>query len=137
MLRPFHLAIPVKDLASSRNFYAYTLGLKEGRSSENWIDFDFYGHQLVIHETGSNTLSNHNPVEDHQVPIPHFGIVLAWKDFFDLSEKLKNKNINFEIKPHIRFKGKPGEQATMFFYDPSGNAIEFKAFKNDNQLFTT
>ena len=135
MLRPFHLAIPVKNLEESRSFYGEILGFKEGRSAEKWVDFDFFGHQFVIHETGKSTRSDHNPVDGHQVPVPHFGVVLSWDDFFEFSNQLEQQQISFEIKPYIRFKGKPGEQATMFFYDPSDNALEFKAFKNDNQLF--
>ena len=135
MLRPFHLAVPVKDLDEARNFYAQQLEFKEGRSSEKWVDFDFFGHQFVIHETGKSTGSDYNPVDGHQVPVPHFGIVLAWDDFFAFANQLEQKQISFEIEPYIRFKGKPGEQATMFFYDPSGNALEFKAFKDEDQLF--
>ena len=137
MLRPFHLAIPVKNLEESTNFYANTLGFKEGRSAEKWVDFNFFGHQFVIHETGESTGSSYNPVDNHQVPVPHFGVVLSWKDFFEFSDQLEQKQITFEIKPYIRFTGKPGEQATMFFFDPSGNALEFKAFKDDNQLFAS
>ena len=134
-LRPFHLAIPVSDLNACRKFYRDILGCEEGRSSEYWVDFNFYGHQLVIHysDVASNEISN--PVDEKSVPVPHFGIVLDMATFETLSERLREKNITFIIEPYIRFKGLAGEQATMFFKDPSGNAIEFKAFKNINQLF--
>lgn len=134
-IRPFHLAIPVKDLKTSRQFYGEMLGFREGRSDEKWVDYDLFGHQFVIHETGSSSSKEHNPVDGHQVPVPHFGIVMDWGHFFGYAEHIKEQGIEFEIEPYIRFKDKPGEQATMFFYDPSGNALEFKAFKNDDQLF--
>lgn len=135
-LQPFHLAIPVRNLAKAQKFYKHTLGLSEGRSSEQWVDFNFFGHQFVIHED-----KNHSPklptnaVDDKAVPIPHFGVVLSWEDFHQFAQKLQEKKVSFQIEPYIRFKGKVGEQATMFFYDPSGNALEFKAFKNQSQLF--
>ena len=134
-LRPFHLAIPVTNLETSRIFYREILGCEEGRSSDHWVDFNFFGHQLVIHykEKASDEISN--PVDGKDVPIPHFGVVLDMNTFDELSEQLKAKNISFIIEPYIRFKGLPGEQATMFFKDPSGNALEFKAFKNLVQLF--
>jgi len=137
-MNPFHLAIPVFDLARCRKFYNEILECKEGRSAEKWIDFDFFGHQLVLHEKEKSDNSGEhiiNEVDGQNVPVPHFGVVLAWKDWITLSEKLKVKNINFTIEPHIRFKGKVGEQATMFFLDPENNALEFKAFKNIDQLF--
>ncbi len=133
--RPFHLAIPVEDLKTSREFYGKKLGFQEGRSDEKWVDYDFFGHQFVLHETGRSSSKDYNPVDGHQVPVPHFGIVMEWNNFFDFAELINQQGIEFEIEPYIRFKGKPGEQATMFFYDPSGNALEFKAFKNDDQLF--
>lgn len=137
-IQPFHIAIPVHDLKVSRQFYAEILDLKEGRSSEHWVDFDFYGHQFVIHEVKNYKPQNHyNSVDKHDVPVPHFGVVLKWEDFWSLSERLKSHNIKFEIEPYIRFKDKPGEQATMFFFDLSGNALEFKAFKDPGQLFST
>ena len=134
-LRPFHLAIPVTNLETSREFYSEILGCEEGRSSDHWVDFNFFGHQLVIHykEKASDEISN--PVDGKEVPIPHFGVVLNMDTFDTLSEKLKAKNISFIIEPYLRFKGLPGEQATMFFKDPSGNALEFKAFKKLGQLF--
>ena len=136
-IQPFHLAIPVDDLEAARTFYRDTLELQEGRSDDRWVDFDFFGHQLVIHykEKEAAAKKATNPVDGKAVPIPHFGVVLTWEDFHNFSEKLQQKNITFEIEPYIRFKDKPGEQATMFFYDPCGNALEFKAFKDQQQLF--
>lgn len=136
-LQPFHLAIPVNDLEKNRVFYRETLGCTEGRSSEQWVDFNFFGHQLVIHvhESSAATPAKGNPVDGKEVPIPHFGVVLEWEVFQQFSEQLKRQEIDFVIEPYIRFKGKTGEQATMFFKDPSGNALEFKAFKNISQLF--
>jgi extradiol dioxygenase family protein len=133
--RPFHLAIPVEDLKTSCEFYGEKLGFQEGRSDKKWVDYDFFGHQFVLHETGRSSSKDYNPVDGHQVPVPHFGIIMEWNNFFDFAELIKQQGIEFEIEPYIRFKGKPGEQITMFFYDPSGNALEFKAFKNDDQLF--
>lgn len=140
MLMPFHLAIPVSDLEKARKFYREILGCDEGRSDKHWVDFDFYGHQLVIHYDEDaidyRKLSS-NEVDGHDVPIPHFGVVLKWETWHDLADRLKEAGIKFGIEPYIRFKGLPGEQATMFFYDPSGNALEFKSFKDINQLFAT
>ncbi len=137
-MQPFHLAIPVKDLVETRAFYRDILQCPEGRSDTQWVDFDLYGHQLVIHMAGKNedsSQSDSNPVDGHDVPIPHFGVVLKWEDWESLAERLRSHNISFMIDPYIRFKGEVGEQATMFFKDPSGNALEFKAFKNIDQLF--
>jgi len=139
-LPPFHLAIPVQDLAEARAFYGELLGCPEGRSSESWVDFNFFGHQLVchLHEDFSKRTSARTSslVDDHDVPVPHFGAVLDLQTWGRLSEKLKAANIRFVIEPHIRFKGQTGEQATMFLLDPSGNAIEFKAFQDiAGQLF--
>ena len=135
-LLPFHLAIPVNNLKKSRNFYKNILGCKEGRSSDNWVDFNIFGHQLVIHYKGMKLKdTNTNPVDGKDVPIPHFGVVLEWDQFHSFSKKLKEKNIEFLIEPYIRFEGQPGEQATMFFKDPSGNALEFKSFKDLNKIF--
>ncbi|UJH89711.1 VOC family protein [Antarcticibacterium sp. 1MA-6-2] len=136
-IQPFHLAIPVRNLEENRTFYRETLGCTEGRSSDHWVDFDFFGHQLVIHvqETLVETAGKGNPVDGKDVPIPHFGVVLDWDVFEQFAEQLKQKNIEFVIEPYTRFKGKTGEQATMFFKDPSGNALEFKAFKDMSQLF--
>lgn len=133
---PFHLAFPVHDLAAARRFYGEVLGCPEGRSSAQWIDFDFYGHQIVAHlapdECGHRSTSR---VDDHDVPVRHFGAVLTIAQWEALAERLKAAGTKFVIEPHIRFKGEPGEQATMFFLDPSGNAIEFKAFANLDSLF--
>ncbi len=135
-LQPFHLAIPVDNIEKSRNFYTNTLGFKEGRSDKKWVDYDFFGHQLVIHLDNSYSRDkNFNSVDGHDVPIPHFGVVLDWIEWESFSKKIMDLKIEFIIKPYIRFKGKVGEQATMFFLDPSGNALEFKSFKNPNQLF--
>ncbi|MAN59943.1 MAG: glyoxalase [Flavobacteriaceae bacterium] len=136
-VKPFHLAIPVHNIQECRTFYRDTLGLEEGRSSDHWVDFNFFGHQLVIHykpkqETESSIT---NPVDGKDVPVPHFGVVLDTDTFWTFSEQLKAKNITFIIEPYIRFKGEVGEQSTMFFEDPAGNALEFKAFENEDQLF--
>ncbi|WGF93906.1 VOC family protein [Aequorivita marisscotiae] len=136
-LRPFHLAIPVDNLERCRDFYKNTLELTEGRSSDHWVDFNFFGHQLVIHlkDTVVQEYKSANPVDGKQVPVPHFGVVLDMETFKVFSEKLIQKNITFILEPYIRFKGQVGEQATMFFKDPAGNALEFKAFSNATQLF--
>ena len=133
---PFHLAIPVWNLETCRKFYTKIIGCKEGRSSDNWVDLNLFGHQLVIHYKPKNENQNHsNEVDGKQVPVPHFGVVLPWQTFHDFAEKLKQKGIQFVIEPYIRFEGEVGEQATLFFLDPSENALEFKTFKNPNQLF--
>ncbi|MDN6279975.1 MAG: VOC family protein, partial [Psychroflexus sp.] len=133
---PFHLAIPVRDLAESRNFYTEVLNCEEGRSSADWVDYNFFGHQLVIHESQSyNFQETSGHVDTHEVPIPHFGVVLPWHIFEKFATDLESKNINFIIAPSTRFKDEPGEQKTMFFKDPSGNTLEFKSFRNMNQLF--
>ena len=136
-LRPFHLAIPVHDLAQARAFYGGVMGCPEGRSSDEWIDFDFFGHQIVTHLAGGEAPSDKaaNHVDGHDVPVPHFGVVLAMADWETLAARLTAAGVRFAIEPHIRFKGQPAEQATMFFRDPSGNALEFKAFKDRSQLF--
>ena len=136
-LRPFHLAIPVDNLEKNRVFYRDVLELSEGRSSDHWVDFDFFGHQLVIHlkERDAEEKETTNPVDGKDVPIPHFGVVLDMETFRSFSKKLIQKNITFIIAPYIRFEGQVGEQATMFFKDPSGNALEFKAFNDLTQLF--
>ena len=137
-LRPFHLAIPVDDLASSLSFYGDLLGCETGRSSDHWIDFNFFGHQLVVH-LKDNTYEQEkitNPVDGHQIPIPHFGVVLTLEDWYQLESRLRAKSFPFEVEPYVRFKGQVGEQATMFFRDPSGNALEFKAFKDLSSLFS-
>lgn len=133
---PFHLAIPVNNLEACRTFYRDILGLNEGRSSDHWVDFDCFGHQLVLHYKDDNSsVVAENPVDGKEVPIPHFGVVLDMKSFKVFSERLRSKKVAFIIEPYIRFEGKVGEQATMFFKDPSGNAIEFKAFNDLGQLF--
>lgn len=131
----FHLAFPVTDLAAARGFYSGVLGCAEGRSSLDWIDFDFYGHQLVAHRVATMPPRAYNPVDGDAVPVPHFGLVLAWPVWEALAERVHAAGIDFTIAPHIRFAGHVGEQATMFFYDPSGNALEFKAFRDIGQLF--
>ncbi len=136
-LQPFHLAIPVTDIEKSRQFYGQFLGFSEGRSCDKWIDWNFFGHQLVTHLKDDEKANEKiiNPVDGHNVPVPHFGVVLEWDQWHEFAEKLKAAKIKFVIEPYIRFKGKTGEQATMFFLDPSGNALEFKAFKDLSQLF--
>lgn len=140
-LTPFHLAIPVRDIAEARDFYGRKLGFPEGRSAEHWVDFNMFGHQLVTHldpRLGSNdkTTSLNNSVDGHGVPVPHFGVVLEFPDWELLAEKARGFVEQFLIEPHIRFQGQPGEQATMFFCDPSGNALEFKAFRHiESELF--
>ena len=134
-LQPFHLAVPVHDLEECRVFYRDVLLMEEGRSDDKWVDFNFYGHQFVIHQTGERATHKINHVDSHGVPVPHFGVVLTMKDWEKLSSRLKKKNITFIIEPYVRFEGEPGEQATMFFLDPSGNALEFKAFNNLSSLF--
>ncbi len=135
-MRPFHLAIPVPDLQKARHFYGTILGCSEGRSDESWIDFDFFGHQLVFHLNPDQKIDRFfNPVDSHPVPIPHFGVILDWKDWEALSLKLQKHQIEFVIKPYVRFKGESGEQATLFFYDTNGLSLEFKAFKNDSMIF--
>ena len=136
-MRPFHLAFPVDDLEKTRYFYTKTLGCNEGRSSDRWIDFDMYGHQVVAHLIDKVDEVQTNPVDGDDVPASHFGVILEMKQWRQLSEKLKELGIKFIIEPHIRFKGEAGEQATMFFLDPCGNALEFKAFNDDKQIFAT
>lgn len=135
--RPFHLAFPVHDLAAARAFYGGLLGCPEGRSAESWIDFDLYGHQIVAHlspaEAAGDALAT--PVDGHDVPVPHFGVVLGMDEWRALADRLTAAGVRFGIEPHIRFKGQAGEQATMFFRDPSGNALEFKAFADPAMLF--
>jgi extradiol dioxygenase family protein len=139
-LTPFHLAVPVTDLAAARGFYGGLLGCPEGRSAETWVDFDFFGHQLVCHLAELKDRRREpravNPVDGHDVPVPHFGMVLEMPDWEALAARLRAAGVAFIIEPHIRFRGQPGEQATMFLLDPSGNALEFKAFRDiAGQLF--
>jgi len=133
--RPFHIAIPVDNLEVCRNFYREVLGCTEGRSNDHWVDLNFYGHQLVIHKTDDERRTSHNPVDGKSVPIPHYGVILTWDKFDMLDERLRKHRVKFVIEPYVRHKGKAGEQKTMFFYDPAGNALEFKAFKNDEEIF--
>ena len=136
-LNPFHLAIPVSNLEESVAYYRDTLGLREGRSSNKWADFDFFGHQLVCHVSNIINEQITNPVDGEEVPGPHFGVVLSIEKFEEFLLQINDKNIDFIIKPTIRFKGEIGEQRTMFFKDPSGNAIEIKAFKDMKKLFSS
>jgi len=134
-LLPFHLAFPVHDLAEARAFYGGLLGCPEGRSSAAWVDFNLYGHQIVAHLSPDRTRTIHNPVDGHDVPVPHFGVVLDWDGFHALARRVREHGVAFVIEPYVRFEGQVGEQATMFFHDPSGNALEFKAFRDPAQLF--
>jgi extradiol dioxygenase family protein len=133
-LRPFHIAFPVDDLAAARRFYGGLLGCREGRSAASWVDFDLYGHQIVTHLAPA-TARHSNPVDGDDVPVPHFGVVLTLPDWQALADRLTAAGVDFVVQPHIRFKGEVGEQATMFFLDPTGNALEFKAFADLGQLF--
>lgn len=137
MSRPgFHLAIPVDDLAAARAFYGGVLGLAEGRSAEAWVDWNFYGHQVVTHVVpGGRGGENNNPVDGHSVPVPHFGLILDVPEFHVLADRLRAGGTEFVIEPYLRFAGEPGEQWTMFFRDPAGNALEFKAFRDESQVF--
>lgn len=135
---PFHLAIPVDNLDLCRHFYGTLLKCEEGRSDSHWIDYNFFGHQLVIHQRAESDPAPSkvfNLVDGHQVPVPHFGVVLSWDDWHELKNHLLSQKVHFMIEPYIRFKDQPGEQATMFFLDPEGNALEFKAFKDLSNLF--
>jgi len=154
-LSPFHIAFPVDDLEAARRFYGEVLGCPEGRSAPEWIDFDLYGHQIVAHlaegqsgikatnnvdadhvpGSGRRAIAGHNAVDGDAVPVPHFGVVLSLQEWRALAERLKAHGVDFVIAPHVRFEGRPGEQATMFFLDPSGNALEFKAFADRSNLF--
>jgi extradiol dioxygenase family protein len=134
-LPPFHLAFPVHDLETARKFYAGLLGCETGRESERWIDFNFFGHQLVAHLAPPEPGAATNPVDGEAVPVRHFGVILEWGQWQALADKLKTAGIEFIIEPGIRFQGQVGEQATMFFKDPSGNALEFKSFRDLSQLF--
>jgi extradiol dioxygenase family protein len=136
LLSPFHLAFPVHDLVLARQFYGELLGCPEGRSAEDWVDFNFYGHQIVAHlAPGETGASQRNAVDGHGVPVRHFGIVLPMPEWEAMAARLKTHGVEFVIEPYVRFKGEPGEQATMFFLDPSGNALELKAFADIGQLF--
>lgn len=133
---PFHLAFPVDDLSKAREFYGRLLECPEGRSSDSWIDFDFYGHQVVAHlAPGEVGKAAANTVDGHDVPVRHFGVILEWTQWHSLADRLSAAGIRFIIEPGIRFKGQVGEQATMFFLDPAGNALEFKSFRDMSQVF--
>ena len=134
-MRPFHLAFPVDNLDKTREFYTAILGCKEGRSSDSWIDFDMYGHQVVAHLVDELEPVQTNPVDGDNVPASHFGVILEMNDWNELAKRLTESGIKFIIEPHIRFKGEPGEQATMFFLDSCGNALEFKSFNRDELIF--
>jgi len=135
-LSPFHIAFPVDDLEAARHFYGKVLNCPEGRSSAQWIDFDLYGHQIVAHlRPAAAAKPHHNPVDGHDVPIPHFGVILPMSEWNALADRLRAANTTFIIQPYIRFQGEVGEQATMFFLDPAGNALEFKAFADPSQIF--
>jgi extradiol dioxygenase family protein len=139
-LRPFHLAIPVADLAAARTFYGGLLGCAEGRSDPHWIDFDLAGHQLVCHlvaGAAARAAPPTNAVDDHDVPIPHFGVVLTMPEWHALADRLRAAGVAFVVEPHVRFAGLAGEQATLFIADPSGNVLEFKGFRDLGQLFAT
>ena len=137
-IQPFHIAIPVHDVIECKKFYTEILECSIGRSSDTWGDLNLFGHQLVIHyKPGVKKDLHTNPVDGKQVPVPHYGVVLTWEHFQDFSEKLRKKGVDFIIEPYVRFKGQIGEQTTMFFLDPSGNALEFKAFKDRSQLFAS
>ena len=137
-ISPFHIAIPVHNLDECRKFYKDVLQCEEGRSSDLWVDFNLFGHQLVIHFKEKSHEDLHtNAVDGKSVPVPHYGVVLPWEKFQSFSSELKSKGVEFIIEPYVRFEGQVGEQATMFFLDPAGNALEFKAFKDVDQLFAT
>jgi extradiol dioxygenase family protein len=131
----FHLAMPVDDLDAARKFYGGTLGCEQGRSAETWVDWNFRGHQIVTHLADARPARTHNPVDGHDVPVPHFGLILTVDDFHRLAERLRSAGTHFVIEPYVRFAGEAGEQWTMFFYDPAGNALEFKAFADEGQIF--
>ena len=133
----FHLAVPVDDLAAARNFYGGLLGLTQGRSADTWVDWDLHGHQFVTHLAPARPQQASNPVDGHDVPVPHFGLLLTVPEFRDLAERLRAAGTTFVIEPYLRFEGQPGEQWTMFLLDPAGNALEFKAFADDAQVFAT
>jgi extradiol dioxygenase family protein len=137
MPQPFHLAFFVRDLASTRRFYGELLGCREGRSTASWVDFDFFGNQISAHNTGKPTpTQNTGWVEDVPVPMPHFGALLSWEVFQSVADRIRAAGITFLLEPRIRYPGRPGEQATMFLLDPSGNALEFKSFKHPEHIFT-
>lgn len=131
----FHLAMPVDDLDAARRFYGGTLACAQGRSAETWVDWDFRGHQIVTHLAPARAKPTHNPVDGHDVPVPHFGLILSIDEFHELAARLRAADTTFVIEPYVRFAGEVGEQWTMFFHDPAGNALEFKAFADEGQIF--
>ncbi len=131
----FHLAMPVDDLDAARHFYGEVLGLEQGRSADTWVDWNLHGHQFVTHLAPRRQAQAHNPVDGHDVPVPHFGLVLTVPKFHELADRLRAADTEFVIDPYVRFAGQPGEQWTMFLLDPAGNALEFKAFADDDQVF--
>lgn len=131
----FHLAMPVDDLDAARAFYGGVLGLEQGRSADTWVDWNLYGHQVVTHLAPRRPAPVHNPVDGHDVPVPHFGLILAIPAFHALADRLRAAGVAFVIAPYVRFEGEVGEQWTMFLLDPAGNALEFKAFADDSQVF--
>lgn len=133
----FHLAMPVDDLTAAQRFYGEVLGFARGRSADTWIDWNVYGHQVVTHLAATSANRIHNPVDGKDVPVPHFGVILTIPEFHELADRLRDNAIEFVIEPYVRFEGEPGEQWTMFFYDPAGNALEFKAFADDAAVFAT
>ena len=133
----FHLAVPVDDLDAARAFFGGVIGCAEGRSSQRWIDWDLRGHQFVTHLVPGPRQVSHNPVDGHEVPVPHFGLILTVAEFHELAERFWSAGVDFVIEPYVRFAGEPGEQWTMFLLDPAGNAMEFKAFADDSQIFAT
>ena len=142
-LPPFHLAFPVSDIEATRRFYGEILGCRIGRSAERWVDFELHGHQISAHLRAESTseggagIALRNPVDGHQVPVPHFGLILPWEDWQALAERLRAAEVEFVIEPYVRFEGEPGEQGTFFLLDPSGNALEFKSFKDPAKVFAT
>ena len=135
ILRPFHLAFPIKNINKSKLWYTDVLGCSIGRESKEWVDFNFYGHQIVGHLSKRNYKNTSNKVDNLDIPVNHFGIILTIDLWGKLVKRLKDKNVTFLVNPYVRFKNKPGEQYTLFIKDPSGNALEFKAFKNDSMIF--
>lgn len=136
-LRPFHVAFPVQDLAATRHFYESVLGCQVGRTAERWIDFDLFGHQITAHLCAEAGVLPSNTVDGKQVPVQHWGVILEMADWERLAASLQAQQVQFVIEPYLRFKGEVGEQATMFFLDPSGNALEFKAFRQDESIFAS
>ena len=135
-MSPFHLAMPCQDLEATRTFYTHVLGCVEGRSAARWVDFNFFGHQLSFHLAAGPIEQTHNAVDGEAVPVPHFGVILPWEQWHRLARRLEATDLAFIIAPRVRFRGQVGEQATMFFQDPSGNALEFKSFQDEAQVFS-